>query len=94
MTMLLSLLPTMLWADSEWNNTINKQSEKDEYTLSLNGSAVQSTEGYFTFGTPYSENPSRYNKFSNVSLGEYKWINIVKTIEVYLLYNKIIIIFA
>jgi len=64
MTMLLSLLPTMLWADSEWNNTINKQSEKEEYTLSLNGSAVQSTEGYFTFGTPYSENPSRYNKFN------------------------------
>ncbi len=62
--MLLSLLPTMLWADSEWNNTINKQSEKEEYTLSLNGSAVQSTEGYFTFGTPYSENPSRYNKFN------------------------------
>lgn len=64
MIMLLSLLPTMLWADSEWNNTINKQSEKEEYTLSLNGSAVQSAEGYFTFGTPYSENSGRYNKFS------------------------------
>lgn len=64
MTMLLSLLPTMLWADSEWNNTINKQSEKEEYTLSLNGSAVQSTEGYFTFGTPYSENSNHYNKFN------------------------------
>lgn len=64
MIMLLSLFPITLLAGSEWNNTENNPSENLEFSLSLNGSAVQSTDDFFTFGTLFDEATGSGNKFN------------------------------
>ena len=67
--MLLSLLPTMLWADSEWNNTINKQSEKD--LVKQDGSMdfeLTGTNKKLIFTTHYNQYKESYGIYWNYSV--------------------------
>ena len=56
--------PAYFKEDGTRVEAVNMPSEEGEYTLSLNGAAVQSTDGYFTFGTPFDESTGQGNKFN------------------------------